>query len=435
MDPSIAYDLVLTGGDIVTMDTERRILKNGSLGITGERITFLDQGADPAITARAQRVIRADGCVIIPGLINAHSHLAMTLFRGFMEDLLLHRWLEKVWKYELSMLDEAAIRAGSALAFAELVRSGVTCVHDMYWHYMTTIDLAEEYGFRLISGPSFTTVGDFDFNEMLANGRRELRDLKTYRYILPSMQAHSTYTTSAEMMARVLELKQEFAVPFTTHASENQQEVDEVRAQFGRTPIELLDDYHLLDDRTVLAHCVRLDDHEIELLAQTGTHVAHCPESNLKLGSGIARIADMLEAGVSVCIGTDGPASNNDLDLLSELRTAALLQKGVNCNPEVFTTMQAMEIATINGARAFGAGSELGSLEVGKQADLVVVNFDRTHLTPVHDIYANLVYSVNKADIEMVLIHGEIKLENGELTFMDEEQVKSDVRAVASRFV
>ncbi len=141
-------------------------------------------------------------------------------FRGFMEDLLLHRWLEKVWKYELTMLDDAAIRAGSALAFAELIRSGVTCVHDMYWHYMTTIDLAEEFGFRLISGPSFTTVGDFDFNEMLANGRRVLRDLKAYRYVLPTMQAHSTYTTSAEMMARVLELKHEFSVPFTTHASE-----------------------------------------------------------------------------------------------------------------------------------------------------------------------------------------------------------------------
>lgn len=429
------YDIVFTDAAIVTMDPDRRILTSGTLAVQGNRIAAVQSGEAEDLTARADRVIDAAGRVLIPGLVNAHSHLAMTLFRGFVEDLLLHSWLEKVWKYELSMLDAAAVRAGSALAFAELVRSGVTCVHDMYWHYMETIDLAEEIGFRLVSGPSFTTLGDFDFQEMLQRGRRELEQLQSYSYVEPVVQAHSTYTTSQEMMHRVCDLKHEYNVPFTTHASENQREVDEVRSQFGKTPIELLEEYRLLDDRTVLAHCVVLDDHEISMLADSGTHVAHCPESNLKLGSGIARIAEMQDAGVSLCIGTDGPASNNDLDLLGELRTAALLQKGFQRNPQVFTTAQAMEMVTINGARAYGMDHLTGSLEVGKRADIVMLDFNSSRLTPLHDICAHLVYSVSSSDVEMVLIDGKSMLENGELTFMDEQKVRADVRAVASRFV
>jgi len=438
MDQQADFDLVLTGGVIVTMDPAQPMIASGFLAVKDETIAAI--GADDSTEGKqaaeqAKRVIHTEGKVLVPGLINAHSHLAMTLFRGFAEDLVLQRWLEKIWKYELSMLNEEAIHAGSSLAFAELLRSGVTCVHDMYWHYMETINLAEEIGFRLVSGPPFTTIGDFDFEEMLSTGRQVLEDLRGYNYILPVMQAHSTYTTSPEMMREVYKLKMEYGVPFTTHASENQQEVEEVQSQFGKTPIELLEEYGLLDDRTVLAHCVVLRDDEIQMLADSGTHVAHCPESNLKLGSGIARISDMLEAGVSLCLGTDGPASNNDLDLLSELRTAALLQKGRTRNPEVFTTSEAMQMVTINGARAYGAESFLGSLEVGKNADIVVIDLDQTHMTPVHDICANLIYSVNKADVEMVLINGDIKLEDGVVTCLDEDKAKAEVRSIAGRFV
>ncbi|MCD6287231.1 MAG: amidohydrolase family protein, partial [Anaerolineae bacterium] len=230
------------------------------------------------------------------------------------------------------------------------------------------------------------------------------------------------------------EFKREYGVPFTTHASENQAEVDDVRAQYGKTPIELLHSYDLLDNRTVLAHCVKLQDHEIALLSESRTHVAHCPESNLKLGSGIARIAEMIEAGVNVCIGTDGAASNNDLDLLGEIRTAALLQKGYYENPEVLTTMQAMEMATINGAKAYGLDKELGSLEPGKRADIVIIDFDKCHLTPCHDVYAHLVYSVNKADVDTVLIDGKIHLEDGDLVALDEDAIKADVRAIGGQF-
>jgi 5-methylthioadenosine/S-adenosylhomocysteine deaminase len=434
MTSSQPYDLLITGGKIITMDAERRVIEGGAIAIKGNSIQSILTAAEIPQNIQAQRVIDAKNKVIIPGLINAHSHIAMTLFRGFVEDLVLYKWLERVWQYELSALNEASVRAGSGLAFSELIRSGVTCVHDMYWHYMVTIDLAEEIGFRLIGGPPLTSIGDPDFDEMVAITRGVLEQIKDYKFINPIIQAHSTYTTTPEMMHKVLEFKQEYQIPFTTHASENQAEVNDVSEQYGKTPIELLQSYGLLDNSTVLAHCVKLQDHEIDLLSDSGTSVAHCPESNLKIGSGIARVADMIEAGVNVCIGTDGAASNNDLDVLGEIRTAALLQKGYNENPELLTTMQAMEMATINGARAYGLDQHLGSLEPGKRADLVIIDFDKSHLTPCHDVYSHLVYSVNKADVETVLIDGKIHLENGELTALDEEAIKAEVRAMGEQF-
>ncbi len=416
------------------MDAKRRVIENGTLAISGNTIQDIFSADDVPEDISAAKTIKADGKVIIPGLINAHSHIAMTLFRGLVEDLVLQKWLEKVWHYELSMLDEQSVRAGSELAIVEMIRGGVTCVHDMYWHYMAVIELAESVGFRLISGPPITGIGDPDFDEMIGTAHRVLEQIKDLQFVHSIVQAQSTYTTTPEMMHKVYEFKQEYSVPFTTHASENQAEIDIVREQYGKTPIDLLESYKLLDSGTILAHCVKMDDDEIALLSATGTNVVHCPESNLKLGSGIARIADMIEAGVNVCIGTDGATSNNDLDLLGEVRTAALLQKGANENPELLTTMQAMEMATINGATAYGLNETLGSLEPGKRADLAIIDFDKSHLTPCHDIYAHLVYAVDKADVDTVLIDGVIHLEKGEMITLDEEAIKAEVHAIGGKF-
>ncbi len=416
------------------MDAERRLIENGALTISGNKIQGIFTSDELPSNIKAQRTIHADGKVIIPGLINAHSHIAMTLFRGLVEDLVLQKWLEQVWKYEFSVLDEKNVRAGSELAFVEMIRGGVTCVHDMYWHYMTVIDLAEEIGFNLISGPPITALGDPDFDEMIGTARSVLEQIKDYHFVHSIVQAQSTYTTTPEMMHKVYEFKGKYGVPFTTHASENQTEIEVVGEQFGKTPIEVLESYKLLDSGTILAHCVKLKEYEIAMLSESGTNVVHCPESNLKLGSGIAPIADMIEAGVNVCIGTDGATSNNDLDLLGEVRTATLLQKGRNENPELLTTMQAMEMATINGAKAYGLSEMLGSLEPGKRADVVIIDFDKSHLTPCHDVYAHLVYSVNKADVDTVLIDGVIHMQDGELTQLDEEAIKAEVRAIAGKF-
>jgi len=434
MESKQKYDILITGGKIITMDPERRVIENGALAISGEKIQGIFSAGELPEDYTARKTIRADGKVILPGLINAHSHIPMTLFRGFVEDLTLHKWLERVWKYEFSALNAERVLAGAKLAFAEMLHNGVTCVHDMYWYYLDTMKLAEEIGFHLISGPPITLIGEPDFDEMITRARNVLEEIKNFHYVFPIIQAHSAYTTTPELMHKVYEFKQEYAIPFTTHASENQEEIEVVNEKYGKTPIELLQSFDLLDNGTVLAHCVKLQDYEIEMLGESGTHVVHCPESNLKLGSGIARVAEMIEAGINVALGTDGAASNNDLNMLGEIHTAALLQKGFYENPEVLTTMQAMEMATINGAKAYGLDTILGSLEPGKLADVVLINFDKSHLTPLFDVYAHLVYAVNEADVETVIINGKILLEDGELTTMNEEAIKADVRAIAEQF-
>lgn len=428
-------DVLIRGGTILTMDHKSRVIHDGALTLTGDTISGIYSSGEIPQELEAGMEIQADGKVILPGLINAHSHLAMTLFRGFVEDLVLQEWLKRVWKYEFSVLNDKAVRAGSKLALAEMIKNGITCAHDMYWHFEQTMEVAEEFGFRLLSGPPITGLGDQNFDEMFARARETLAWLESLEFVYPIIQAHSTYTTTPEMMHTVREFKEEYGITFTTHASENQTEVESVLERYQQTPIQLLASYDLLDERTLLAHCVVLEDEEIELLAETSTHVVHCPESNLKLGSGIAPVALMLEKGINVCIGTDGAASNNDLDIIGELKTAALLQKGSNQNPELLNTIQVLEMGTINGAKAYQLEKILGSLEEGKKADLVIMDFDKPHLTPVYDPAANLIYSSGKSDVETVFINGKLQLENGQLTVIDEEQIMAEVRSISKRFV
>jgi len=435
MKENINVDVLIKGGTILTVDQKHRVIQDGAITITGDTISGVYSSDEIPQELVAGMVIQADGKVILPGLINAHSHLAMTLFRGFVEDLGLQQWLERVWKYEFSVLDDKAVKAGSKLALVEMIKNGITCAHDMYWHFEQTMEVAEEFGFRLLSGPPITGLGDQAFDEMFAQARKTLAWLDSLEFVYPIIQAHSTYTTTPKMMHTVREFKEEYGITFTTHASENQAEVETVLEQYQQTPIHLLASYDLLDESTLLAHCVVLDDEEIELLAKTGTHVVHWPESKLKIGSGIAPIAAMLEKGINVCIGTDGAASNNDLDILGELKTAALLQKGSNRNPELLTTKQALEMGTINGAKAYRLENDLGSLEKGKKADLVIINFDKPHLTPVHNPSANLIYSSGKSDVETVFINGKLQLENGQLTAIDEEQIMAEVRSISEKFV
>ncbi|NIS80126.1 MAG: amidohydrolase family protein [Anaerolineales bacterium] len=431
----MSIDILINGVLIVTMNQDRQVIDKGAIAIAGDTIVQVFPSEQNPKDHSAKRVIQADGMVAIPGLINAHSHLAMTLFRGFVEDLELRRWLEKVWKYELSALNENSVRVGAKLAIAESIRSGVTCAHDMYWYYETTMALAEEVGFRLISGPPMHDIGGQDLNSMVTQARSVLDSVNEYKYVHPIVQAHSVYTTSPEMMNVVRDMKEEYEVAFTIHASENKSEVEDVTSKFGLTPIELLQSYKLLDDKSILAHCVQLEDEDIEILSQNGCHVVHCPESNLKLGGGIARIADMLDAGVNVCLGTDGAASNNDLDMLGEMRTAALLQKGIRSDPRVLTTVAVMEMATINGAKAYGFDHLVGSIEPGKKADVALIDFRKAHLTPCHDVYANLVYSASKADVDTVIIDGRIHMEGGRLSAIEEDTLLAEVNSISGDFV
>jgi 5-methylthioadenosine/S-adenosylhomocysteine deaminase len=304
----------------------------------------------------------------------------------------------------------------------------------MYWHYQQTMTLAEEIGFRLISGPPITSLGDQDVEEMFHAVRDNFAWQKELDFVYPVLQTHSAYTTTSEMMTRVQSLKEDYGLCFTTHASENQAEVDSVQAKHHRSPIQVLHHHHLLDEYTILVHCVQVDEGELELLSETGSSVAHCPESNLKLGSGIAPIAAMLEKNINLCVGTDGAASNNDLNILGEIKTAAMLQKGVTRHPEIFTTTQALEMITLNSARAYHLDELIGSLEPGKKADLVLIDLEQAHLVPVHDPIANLIYAADRSDVDTVIIDGKIQLQDGRLTRLDEEKIKTDVRSTQALF-
>ncbi len=415
------------------MNPSCAIIENGGVAVKGEKIVWVGEMAHAGSRFKARQVLEMKDKVIIPGLINAHGHWAMTLFRGLVEDCTLDKWLAKIWRVEAEAISEENVTAGSQLAMVEMIRSGTTCAADMYWHYLPTTRIAQEAGFRIFSGPSFADIQGFEdyrhTNEAIAIAY--IDTFKNAPLVHCCIQAHSTYMTNADILNQVAKLSADHNLVFVTHASESLWEIDLVDEKWGKTPIQVLDQFGLLGTHTLLAHCVHLSDDEISRLAETGTSVVHCPTSNLKLSSGIARVADLVEAGVNVAIGTDGAASNNDLDLFSEAQLAALMQKGVSGDPTVLPTQKVFAMLTIDGARALGIADKIGSIEVGKLADLVVVDFSTANLTPCYDPYANLIYALSAADITHVMINGQMVMKDRELRTLDEEAIKAKVRKIA----
>ncbi|MDZ4159329.1 MAG: amidohydrolase [Anaerolineaceae bacterium] len=428
----LEVDILFKGGTVVTMDANLNVIPNAALAVKGEKIAWISSAEGSPGCVNASKVIDTRGKVIVPGFINTHSHIAMSLFRGLVDDHPLAEWLDKVLVYEKKYTSPENVVTGAQLAMIEMIRSGTTCVADMYWQFEYTTEAARKANFRMVNGPSFTFITGYG-GVQPADEITALDYLERYAQdtlIQCCVQVHSTYTSHPEMLARARELSERFGVVFITHASESRAEVDQVLKEKGKTPIGVLEQHGLLGPRTLLAHCVYLDDAEIELLAARSVSVAHCPQSNMKLGSGIARVPDMLAAGVNVALGTDGPASNNDLDMLDEMRSAALLHKGARCDPTVLPARQALAMMTINAARALGMGDRLGSLEAGKLADVTVLDFDAPHLMPCYDVFSHLVYAANRSDVCTVLINGRLVMEDRQLLTLDEDAVKENVRAI-----
>jgi 5-methylthioadenosine/S-adenosylhomocysteine deaminase len=431
----LKIDFLLQGGTLVTMDAGRRILENSALAVKDSRIIWIGPQHEAASQFAPVQTLDLKGKVIIPGLVNTHGHWAMTLFRGLVDDRPLESWLETIWKVEAAVISPDTVTAGSELAMVEMIRAGTTCAADMYWHYPESFDAVRRAGFRMVNGPSFADIPGFEERRDAAlQIAMELLDRYQHEPLIHLyMQAHSTYTTNLKMLEDILCISQERNIGFITHAAESKGELELVRQKYGKTPIEVLDSVGLLGERTLLAHCVHLSDAEIERLAETGTSVSHCPSSNLKLSSGIARVADMLAAGVNVSIGTDGPASNNDLDLFHEAQLAALVQKGVSGDPTVLPAEQVFSMLTIDGARAVGLADQVGSLEVGKLADLAVIDFDAASLTPCYDLYSHFIYAMSTAAVCHVMIHGKLVMQDRQLLTLDEEKIKFQVRQIAEK--
>ena len=418
--------ILIKNGTVVTMDARDSIVR-GDVLVNDGRITDIG-GAGHA----ADTVIDASDCAVIPGFIQTHIHLCQTLFRGAADDLALIDWLrQRVWPMEAAHSAES-IAASARLGIAELIKGGTTCALTMETvnHTSEVFKVIEESGFRATVGKCMMDKGDevpAALQEQTANSIDEsISLLETWhgkaggriRYCFAPRFAISC---TRELLEKVGQLAQARGVMVHTHASENRTECEIVQAETGLRNIAYLDSVGLTGRHVALAHCVHLGVDEIETLKSTKTNVVHCPSSNLKLGSGIAPVAKLLEEGISVSLGADGAACNNRLDMFTEMRTAALLQKVLH-GPEVLPANRVLRMATIDGAKALGLEPEIGSIEVGKKADLSVVRLDRLHSTPASDVVSSLVYSSEVDDVDAVIIDGEVLMQDRKLLTIDEAQ-------------
>ncbi len=421
--------ILIRGGTLVTMNRDDAIV-TGVLLIRDGRIASI--GED--IVTTADVVIEAGDCAVVPGFVQTHVHLCQTLFRGAADDLALIDWLKRrIWPMEAAH-SPASVRASARLGIAEMIKGGTTCALTMETvnHTVEAFRAAEETGFRATIGKCMMDKGDevpSALREETANSIQEsLALLEDWhgradgriRYCFAPRFAVSC---TKELLTEVARLARERGVIIHTHASENRTEIEMVESETGERNIHYLDSLGLAGPNAALAHCVHLDDAEMETLLRTGTHVLHCPSSNLKLGSGIARITEMLERGISVSLGADGAPCNNRLDMFTEMRTAALLQK-VSHGAEVLPARRVLRMATLDGARALGLENEIGSLEAGKRADVAIINLRALHSTPrPADIVSSIVYSAEASDVETVIIDGQIVMRARELQTMDEREI------------
>jgi 5-methylthioadenosine/S-adenosylhomocysteine deaminase len=383
-------------------------------------------------------VLDAEGCLVVPGLVNAHTHVSMTLLRGIADDKPLRAWLEEdIWPVEAE-LEPADIRAGAALGVAEMIRSGTTTFADMYFEVEETADVVDEAGLRAILGRGAITVGkseasaaeDIEGSIEVAENLAGAADGRITTAVMP----HSLTTVGEEHFRTVAERRRESDLRLHYHANENAtSEVDPIVAERGERPLVYADELGALREGDFLAHCVHVDGTEIDLLAERGASVVHCPASNMKLASGMAPVQRMLDSGVTVALGTDGAASNNDLDVFDEMRDAAMLGKLAADDASAVAAETAVWMATRGGADALGV--DAGRIEPGAAADLAVVDFDAPHLTPDHDPVSHLAYAARGSDVRHTLCDGQVLMRDRELTTLDEERVKADARERAAALV
>ncbi|KUL51571.1 amidohydrolase [Streptomyces sp. NRRL S-1521] len=427
-------DLLVHGGDVLTVDAAGTVVPDGAVAVRAGRIVEVGPAERLRATYDAAREIDARGCLVLPGLINTHTHLAMNLLRGIADDLTLQGFLARVIPREAEALSPGTVATALRGAIAESVRGGVTAALDMYWFHEAADAVAREAGWRLLSGPTFMDVpGPPDgrpYAERMAWASAYLKDRDPVAGTRPVVFAHSAYTLGPEQLTEIAALAGEHGALLHLHASENAGEVATVLEQHGMRPVELLDSLGVLGPDTLLAHAVDLTDAEIATLARTGTAVAHCPVSNLKLGCGIARVPDLLAAGVTVGLGTDGAVSSNTLDVLGAVKMAALVHKAGG-DPTAVGAEQAVRMATIEAARALGLGDRLGSLETGKRADLIVVDLGRPHLAPRHDPWSTLAYAAAAGDVRDTVVDGRVLMRDRVLRTLDESAVLRELTAAA----
>lgn len=419
-------DTLLHAKWVIPVEPDCHPLVDHSVAVHEGRIHGIVSTAECKARYTAKRETDLSTHALIPGLVNTHTHAAMSLFRGLADDLPLMEWLNgHIWPAEQRWVDEEFVRLGTRLAMIEMLRSGTTCFNDMYFFPDVVADAAEALNIRACVGLivlDFPTAWARDAEEYLRKGTRLHDELKEFELVTTAFAPHAPYTVSDEPLRKLRMLADEMDIPVHMHVHETAFEVEEAVKRNGVRPLERLSRLDMLNNRLLAVHMTQLLPSEIEAVAAAGVHVVHCPESNLKLASGMCPVARLVEAGVNVALGTDGAASNNDLDMFGEMRTAALLAKGISNSPTALPAHSALAMATINGARALGLERTTGSMVPGKAADLVAVDLDAPATTPVYDPVAQIVYASGRDQVSHVWVNGRQVMEDGALNRIDEEQ-------------
>ena len=429
--------LIISGGTVVTMDAGRRVIPNGAVAIDGDRIVAVGPADDIAAQYEAPSRIDARGQVILPGLINAHGHAPMVLYRGLADDLALMDWLNKyIFPAEKATVSPEFVRIGTRLAALEMIESGTTTFVDMYYFEDDIAQVTREAGLRGILGQSVIEFPVADAPkpaDALARAEVFIQKWKGDPLVTPAVAPHSPYTLDAGSLKATRALANKYDVPLLIHLAETKDEVRIVREAHGMTPTAYLESLGVWAGRSIAAHGVWLEPADMAVLAKRGVGLAHNPESNMKLASGIAAVPTWLEKGLLAGLGTDGAASNNDLDMFEAMRVAALLHKVATSNPLALPAEQALELATRRGADAIGLGDRIGSLEAGKQADVITVSVDGARQTPLYDPVSHMVYVARGDDVRSTIVAGKVLMKDGQVLTLRRADVLRDARAMAEK--
>ena len=417
-------DILIKNGTILTMDPQQTLIEKGFVCIVGDGISAVGKGDPHEVTAR--KTIDAKGGLILPGLINGHTHAAMTLFRGLADDLPLMDWLNHYIFPVESRMDREFVRTGTLLACAEMILSGTTTFCDMYLFEDEVAQAAELAGMRCLVGEvlyDFPSPNYGPVEEGLKYTESLIRKWQGHPLVSIAVEPHAVYTCSPDLLVRAHQLAMRHKVPLIIHVAESASEIEEVRKKYGRKPFEHLESLGLLGPHLIADHCVHLDDEEIRRMVKHDVKAIANPESNMKLASGLSPVPRLLAEGITVGLGTDGCASNNNLDLLEEMDTTAKLHKLGAMDPTVMDAFTVLKMATLSGAKALGMAERIGSLEAGKKADVIVVDTRKPHLTPMYNPYSHLVYAAKGSDVSHSVINGRLVMEDRTLLTLDLREV------------
>jgi 5-methylthioadenosine/S-adenosylhomocysteine deaminase len=423
-------DWIWSARYVITEDAQHRVIENGAVAIVGDHIVGVGTRAEIDAKFQAkQRVDRPDA-ILAPGLINTHTHAAMSLFRGIADDLKLQDWLEKfIFPAEAKNVSADFVRWGTRLGCMEMLLGGTTTYTDMYYFEDVVAEATKEAGMRGVLGETIIGFPVADAKTPADSLKLAEGFITRFRHdplVVPAVAPHALYTNSDETLKAARALANKYQVPLVIHLSETKKENDDAMAQRHMSPTRVLDSLGVLTGRTVAAHGVWLDDDDLAILKSRGTGIAHCPSSNMKLASGVARVVKMLAMGMNIGLGPDGPAgSNNDFNMFEEMDLAAKLQKVTTMDPQALPATQALEMATIGGARVLGMDKEIGSLENGKRADLILVRIDRPNAVPLYDPISQMVYALKAEDVRDVMVNGKPVVRDSKILTLDEKAILS----------